>query len=308
MRQPFEDRPHPACPETARQGCAWRKAPPSCGRTNPIRCRRNQAAAVSGNPGMDFRRYYARHSRKPPVSAQKGKGPPRLPSQGARRSIPHPGKKRRPSENRRHRLHKSFRGTFQPFGRRPACQPPRNTAGQGSGREGRPVMLRHQEGPAEISGGKGVPRRTFAYLRPYRETEAHKSPHHGKSRVRIFKKAGSRSFFQHFRHGTGHVYTHGTIRCPFRQGDFSPFQEGLRVSGKKLHDDRPLSGKYLEHPRGFSVCPEQAGAADHLCMGRRSPEAGIKKPHGRDSDPRERGKHQGRIENQAPCLPSGSGT
>ena len=125
-----------------------------------------------------------------------------------------------------------------------------------------------QKPPAELLRSQGVAGRTFAYLRPYRETEACKGLHHGKSRIRVFQEAGSRSFFQHLRHGAGHIYAHGTKQCPLRQRRFSSFRERIRVSGKKLHDHRSLSGKHLQHRRCFPVCPEQPCAADHFCMGR----------------------------------------
>lgn len=150
MRQPFEGRPHQPCPETAPQGYAWQKAPPSLTRTRPIRCRRNRPATLSENPGMDFRSYYARHSRETPESGQKGKGRPRRPSQGARTNIPLPGKKRRPWENRYHRWRIFSRGTFQPSVRRYPCPLPRHTAGRESVREGRPGTHLHP----------GVPGRT----------------------------------------------------------------------------------------------------------------------------------------------------
>ena len=156
MRQPFEDRPHRPCPETARQGYAWRKAPPSFARTRKIRCRRNRATAISENPGMDFRRYYARHSPETPGSGQKGKGPPRHPSQGARTNIPHPGKKRCPRENRYHRLRIFSRGTFQQSVRPYLCPLPRHTAVRESVREGRPGTRLHPEAPGRTppwSGG-----------------------------------------------------------------------------------------------------------------------------------------------------------
>ncbi len=245
MRQPFEDRPHRPCPETARQGYAWRKAPPSFARTRKIRCRRNRATAISENPGMDFRRYYARHSPETPGSGQKERvrhGTPRK-EHGrtsriqVKRDVPgriditacayFPGEHfSNPCDH-----------IFVRFPGIPLCGGPSVKADQG-----RACI---QKPPAELLRSQGVAGRTFAYLRPYRETEACKGLHHGKSRIRVFQEAGSRSFFSTFGMGQAMFMPAARNSVPSASAVSAPFES---VSGS------PAKSCTITGPSPGSTC------------------------------------------------------